>query len=115
MKGLGGMLVLAALVVGGYFMWTNMGGEFSGSAPAVERPNVELPDANDVGDKATDLGNRAADSVMGLSANTWRVIIISGLAAYVAWLWFTRPKFKWGIIGGGIMLIVMIAVVPQLR
>ena len=114
MKGAMGFLFLAALAVGGYWFWTNSGGEISGSAPDVERPNVELPDPNTVGDKATQYGNTAADAVMGLSPNTWKMILLGLLAGYIAWLWFTRPKFKWAVIGAAIMLVVFIGVVPQL-
>ena len=104
MKGVFGLLFLGLLAFGGYYLWTNSGGEISGSAPDVQRPNVSVPDPNTVGDKATQYGNTAADAVMGLSANTWKMILIGLIAAYLAWLWFTRPKFKWAIIG----------VVPQL-
>lgn len=114
MKNIMGLLFLGALALGGYYLWTNAGGEISGSAPSVGRPNVELPDANEAAEKARGGLNTAADTVMGLSPNTWKMILIGLVAGYIAWLWFTRPKFKWGIIGAGIMLIVFIGVVPQL-
>ena len=114
MKGVMGLVFLAALVFGGYYFWTNSGGEISGSAPNVERPEIGVPDPNTVGDKATEYGNTAADVVMGLSANTWKIILIALGASYLAWLWFSRPKFKWAIIGAFVMLLVFIGIVPQL-
>jgi hypothetical protein len=109
-----GFLFLLALAVGGYYFWTSSGGEVSGTAPNVERPQVDLPDPNTVGDKATDYGNTAADAIMGLTPGTWKIILIALGATYLAWLWFTRPKFKWAVIGGALMLLIIIGVVPQM-
>lgn len=110
-----GLIALAALAGGGYYVWTNLGGDVSGTAPDVERPDVELPDANEAADKASDGFNSAANTIMGLSDNTWKIILIGLVAAYLAWLWYSRPKFKWSVIGGAIMLVIMIAIIPQFQ
>lgn len=109
-----GLVLLGGLGFAAWYLWTQAGGEVSGSAPEVDRPDVELPDANEAADKATDGFNKAADTVMGLSPGTWKIILIALGAGYLAWLWFTRPKFKWAVIGGGIVLLFVIGVVPQL-
>lgn len=111
MKNVLGLIVLIGI---GVFVWMQLGGELSSSAPNIDRPDINAPDPDEVGDKATEYGNQAADLVMGLSPNTWKIILIALVASYLAWLWFNRPKFKWAIIGGLIMLVVFIGVVPQL-
>jgi len=113
-KGLGGLVALVAAVAIGAYVWIQLGGGLSGSAPNVDRPNIDAPDPNDVGDKATEYGNKAADLVMGLSPNTWKIILVVLGATYLAWLWFSRPSFKWAVIGAVLMLLVVIGVVPQL-
>jgi hypothetical protein len=102
------------LVAIGVFVWMQLGGGFSSSAPEIARPDIRPPDADEVGDKATEYGNKAADVVMGLSPNTWKIILIALAAGYLAWLIASRPKFKWAMIGAIIMLVIFIGVVPQL-
>ena len=111
MKGAIGLLVLVGI---GVYVWMQLGGGFSSSTPDIDRPDISPPDPDQVGDKATEYGNKAADAVMGLSPNTWTMILIGLFAGYIAWLWFNRPKFKWAVIGGAIMVVIFIGIVPQL-
>lgn len=107
MKG-GGIFVIIILGVLGYLAWTQLGGDITGTPPDVGRPEIQLPDANEAGDAASDAAGNAADEVGSWSINTWKMILIGLGALGLSILWFRNPKFKYGVIGALIMVIVVV-------
>lgn len=111
MKGFSGFVLLFIMVIGGYYVWTQLGGEVSGSAPDVGRPEINVPGPNEAGDAASDTLNDAADEVATWSLNTWKMILL-GLAAFgLSYLWYKNPKFKYIVIGVLIAVVVIVGFV----
>lgn len=115
MKGLGGLIMMGVALVAVYFLWTRFGGEFSGSAPQVDQPDIGIPDVNEAGDKATDAANDAADEVGAWSLQTWKLIILGIVAIALTKLWFSNPRFRYIVIGIFIAIVIMIGFIPQFQ
>lgn len=114
MKAVLGLLVLAGIAV---FVWMQLGGSISGSAPTRDVPRPKLPNVepNDAADKAVSGADKAADTIAGLSPQAWSVIIIALIAGIFVRLWFSRAGFKWAIMGIGMsVLFFMVFVLPKL-
>ena len=112
MKGVLGLLVV---LIAGYFAWKYFGGELSGSAPDVARPDIGVPDANEAGNKAKDVADSAADEVATWSLQTWKLIVIGIVATALTLLWFRSAKFKWTAIGIFVAVVFFIGFLPQFQ
>lgn len=107
MKSVIGVLVLVGI---GAYVWLQLGGSISGTAPQREVPRPKLPDVdpNEAAGKAVSGADKAADTIAGLSPQAWSVIIIALTAAAFVKAWFSRPGFKWTILGIGMALLFFV-------
>jgi len=112
MKGLLGVIVVVGI---GVFVWMQLGGSISGSAPTAPNPRIPHVDPNDAANKAVSGANKAADTIAGLSSTAWSVIVLATVATAIYLAWTRRPGFRWAIIGGCIMLLFfLVAVLPKM-
>jgi hypothetical protein len=96
-KNIGPIIIGLALLVGGYFVYTNyLGGSVSG--PTKGLPDVQAPDLPDAGDtankgaKGAESGaNWLADFFSSLSPTAWKIIALAIVASFLYWMW-KEPK-----------------------
>jgi hypothetical protein len=98
MKKIGPVIMLLALLVGGYFVYTSvLGGSVGGptKTPGVPTDLPDLPDPDDAVDTGTegaqDGANWLADFLTGLSPTTWKFVGIFMIVAAVVWV-IKNPK-----------------------
>ena len=98
MKKIMPIVLLVALLAGGYYVWTEvLGGSLTGSGPTKGLP-TERPDLPDPGDVANDGAEGAqkganwlADFLTGLSPTAWRMVAI-GIGVGAIWWIIKNPK-----------------------
>ena len=98
MKKIMPLVLLIAVLAGGYWVYTSvLGGSLSGptKTPKVPTERPDLPDpgdlANDGAEGAQDGANWLADFLTGLSPAAWKMIALAIVASFVYWLW-KEPK-----------------------
>ena len=94
MKKIMPLLLLVALLGGGYYVYTNyLGGSIGAPTKGVDT-DVDVPDLPDPGD-AVDTGAEGAekgakglaDTIAGLSPAVWRVVALILVVFALAWVW----------------------------
>jgi hypothetical protein len=89
-KNIGPIIIGLALLVGGYFVYTNyLGGSVSG--PTKGLPDVQAPDLPDAGDTANKGAKGLADFFSSLSPTAWKIIALAIVASFLYWMW-KEPK-----------------------
>jgi hypothetical protein len=88
------ILLIFALIGGGYYVYTNyLGGSIGAptNTPDADLPDVELPDpgdAVDTGAEGAENGAKGlADTIAGLSPAVWRVVALILVVLALAWVW----------------------------
>lgn len=89
------LLLIAALAFGGYYVYTNyLGGSVTGPTTSPEVPDVNAPDADDVGRGigkgargAEEGAKTAADTIAGLDPAVWRMLGLLLVVACAVWVW----------------------------
>lgn len=107
MKGMGGLLVMVAVVVGGLYFWTQSGGSVSGTAPEVDRPNVEAPSVNESASGLRRFFDWLGDEVMTWSSVVWQMIALGLVLLALRFVFKKMPMVVWMGIGaiGAIILV----------
>lgn len=119
MKKLMPLIMIMALLFGGYYVYTNyLGGSVSGptNTPAVDVPDVQAPDIDDVGDAAGDAASKAeegakqgADTIAGLDPAFWRILALLLVVGAVLWLWKDpkRRALSLGLVVVGLIVFIV--------
>lgn len=94
MKKIMPLLLIFALIGGGYYVYTNVLGGSVGAptnAPDTDLPDVELPDPGDAVDTGAEGAEKGAkglaDTIAGFSPAVWRVVALILVVIALAWVW----------------------------
>jgi Na+/H+ antiporter NhaC len=104
------VLGLVVLVVGALFLWTQLGGNVTADQPT-EKPALPDVDVNKGADAARKASDTAANEVSSWTPDTWRIIVGLVIASVIVISWAKYPAFKWMVIGGGLMVLVVMVFV----
>lgn len=100
------LLGLAFVSVALFLVWTM----FRPKNTTTPKYNVDV-DVNKGAHGVKQGSDTLADQVQSWTPETWKIVIGLIIAAGVAWLWFNKPAFKWAVIGGGLMVLVVMVFV----
>lgn len=94
MKKLLPILMVIALIGGGYYVYTNLLGGSIGAptnTPDAEVPDVDLPDPGDAVDTGAEGAEKGAkglaDAIAEASPAVWRVVALILVVLCFAWIW----------------------------
>lgn len=104
MKNVTTIFAVLAITAIGFFM---LGGNVTAGKPTATKP--ERPSVNDVATNTRKGAEGAADTVSTFTPDTWKMIILGVVAAVIMFAWFHYPKFKFFVLGLGVMLVVVLA------